>query len=376
MRPCLTLTLLCLALAPVLLPAAAPDWSLSLEERLVTDDNILKLSPRDLEQLEEDPAFQSDVERADVLKLEHRMGAELRWRLKSRRGPLATLQDWVGGKPGQGRISLGWEGKWTSVPAKAGGANTSQRLALGWQPRPGWGAELTWRFLDNYDLRRFTDRDTGRERGASFDSDLTQLTLRARARDLGEWCRQPRLSLSAARSSEYYNAWFTEYDSEAWSLGLELGWRMPAGLSAGLGWEFSDSDNVGYPGVQPGEVNLGADSESGDATQQEDQYSLDLGWSGELGGRKSGLDASLVLRARRYQSGLGELLDPFHSARHDRRWLFRLQGRLDLNRQLRLIPLLEYEHRDSEAAWSGISAVKDFTVRRAGLGLRWSLGSD
>lgn len=377
MRRSLPLLLLTLALAPARpAPAASPDWSLSLEERLLTDDNVLKLSPRDLEQLERDPAFQADAEQAGSLRLEQRATGELRWKLASRRGPLARLQRWAGSKPGQGRLSLGWDGKCSSTFDLAGGGNSSQRLALGWQPRTGWGAEFSWRFLDNYDLRRFTDRDTGRERGATFDSDLYQVQLKARGKDLAPWFRQPGLSLGLATSSEYYNAWFTEYDAETRSLSLDLSWRMPAGLNAGLGWQFSDTDNVGYAGPQPGEVNLGSDSEGGDASQQEDQLSLELGWSGETGGLKSGLDAALTLRDRHYQSELGELLDPFHSGRHDRRLLLSLRGRLDLGRQLRLVPLFEFEQRKSEAAWSGIGAVKDYTVRRAGLGLRWSLASD
>jgi hypothetical protein len=377
MRRLSPLLLLTLALAPARLAlAAAPDWSLSLEERLLADDNVLKLSDGDLDQLQDDPAFQPDAEGGGALKFEHRVTGEARWKPTSRKGPVALLQRWAGGKPGQGRVSLGWDGKWTTVSGLEGGGNNSQRLALGWQPRTGWGAEFAWRYLDNYDLRRFTDRDTGRERGASFDSDLYQVTFRARGRDLGEWFRQPGIALALARSTEYYNAWFTEYDAEALSLSLGLSWRMPAGLSAGLGWQFTDTDNVGYAGANPGEVNLGADSEGGDASQQEDQFSLDLGWSGELGGWKSGLDAGLTLRDRRYQSALGEVLDPFHYGRHDQRWLLSLRGRLDITPQLRLIPVLEYEQRSSEAAWSGIGAVKDYRVRRAGLGLRWSLDSN
>lgn len=356
--------------------AAPLAWTVDWEERLLADDNGLKLSPRDSRRLEDDPAFQPDAEGPSVTRLEHRLGVELEGRLRGKRGPLATLQKAVGGKAGQGRWALGWDGKWSTAFDLEGGANTSQRAFLAWRPRAGWGAEASWRFLDNYDLRRFTDRDTGMERGASFDSDLYSLTLQARGRDLGPWLRQPTLKATGAWSSESYNRWFTEYDMESWSAGLDLSWRMPGGFGAGLGYEFSDADNVGFTGIPAGEVNLGADSESGDATHQEDQVSASLGWSGRLGGRKgprAGLDASLTLRDRWYQTELGELLDPYHAGRHDQRRLFRLQGRLDLTSRLRLIPLVEYEWRDSEASWGGIGAVKDFAARRAGLGLRWSL---
>jgi hypothetical protein len=255
--------------------------------------------------------------------------------------------------------------------------NTSQRLALGWQPRAGWGAELSWRFLDNYDLRQFQDRDTGRERGASFDSDLYQLSLKVRLKDLGPWCRQPGISLTLGRATEFYNAWFTEYDARSSSMALGLSWRMPVGLNAGLGWQFSDTDNVGFTGSLPGgTVSLGADSESGDASQQEDQVSLDLGWGGKVLGLGAGLDGSLALRDRRYQSDLGELLDPFHYGRHDRRWQTSLRGRLDLDKRWSLLPFYEREWRASEAAWAGISRTKDYALNRVGLGLRWRLESN
>ena len=377
--PPLLPVLLLLALAVPAARAAwsAPDWSLGAEERLLSDDNLLKLSPADLARLEDDPAFQTDADGHGGLRLEHRLSGDLRWRLKRKTGPFAALQRAVGGKAGQGRLSLAWDGKWAQVAGMAGQGNTSQRLALGWQPRAGWGAECSWRFLDNYDLRQFQDRDTGRERGATFDSDLYQLQLKARAADLGPWCRQPGLALTLARSTEFYNAWFTEYDATARSLGLGLSWRMQAGLSAGLGWQFTETDNTGFTGSLPGgTVSLGADSESGDASQQEDQYSLDLGWGGKLAGRGAGLDGSLSLRDRRYQSDLGELLDPFHYGRHDRRWQGSLRGRLDLIPAWSLLPFYEREWRQSEAAWSGIARTKNYALNRVGLGLRWKFGSD
>lgn len=371
---CLLLTLTPLAVRASLAPDA---WSLGAEERLLSDDNLLKLSPADLARLEDDPTFQTDVDGRGGLRLEHRLSGDLRWRLKRKSGLLAALQRAAGGKAGQGRVSLAWDGKWAQVAGMAGQGNTSQRLALGWLPRAGWGAEFSWRFLDNYDLRQFQDRDTDRERGATFDSDLYQLQLKARASDLGPWCRQPGLTLTLARSNEYYNAWFTEYDAQARSLGLGLSWRMPAGLSGGLGWQFTDTDNTGFTGALPGgTVGLGADSESGDATHQEDQVSLDLGWSGKRAGRGAGLDGSLALRDRRYQSDLGELLDPFHHGRHDRRWQGSLRGRLDLTPAWSLLPFYEREWRRSEAAWGGIARTKNYAVNRVGLGLRWRFGSD
>lgn len=352
------------------------EWSLSVEERLLADDNVLRLSDPERNRLVDDPSFQPDVEGPAALRAEHRLAAGAVWRLRGRTGPLAALQRWTGGKPGAGRLTLDWDGKWTQVEGASALGTASHRLAAGWQPRPGWGAALSWRALDNYYLRTFTDRDTGRERGATFDSDQLEVQLKARAGDLGPWLRQPTLTLSLALDREAYNPWFTEYDSEGKALGLDLAWRLSAGLSAGLGWRFTATDNVGYAPGDGGIVDLANDSEGGDASHEEDEFSLSLGWSGKAGGRAAGLDASLGLRDRWYQSDLGELVDPFHYGRHDRRWGASLRGRLALGAGLTLVPVLERDWRVSEAAWGGIDRVKDFRVHRVGLGLRWRLASD
>lgn len=372
MRPGTSTLLLGLgALMATRLSAAMPDWSISLEERLLGDSNVLRLSDADALRLEQDPAFQTDVEGVEALKLEHRASASLDWRVTQRKGVLGAVQRLAGGKPGQGRLRLGWEGKWTQVESSSAMGNHSQRLQLGWQPRAGWGVDVAWRHLQNFDLRQFNDRDTGQDHGASFDSDNGTLTAKARGRDRGRWFRQPGISLRASRSTEYYNAWFTEYDMESTLWGAQLGWRMPAGLDAAVGYSWVRADNVGFTGAQGGQVNLGADSESGDATHQEDQFNVDLGWSGSGRLKAFSADASLLARDRFYQSGLGEVMDPYHAGRHDRRWTFTLHGRAELGAGWALVPVVEREWRYSTAAWAGIGRVKDYTVVRWGLGVRW-----
>jgi hypothetical protein len=376
MRPGFPTLLLGLGVLSVArLSAATPEWSISLEERLLGDGNVLRLSDSDVQRLEDDPAFQTDVQGVEALKLEHRATASMDLRLTQRKGVVGSLQRLAGGKPGQGRLRLSWEGKWTQVEESSAMGNHSQRLQLGWQPRTGWGVDVAWRHLENFDLRQFNDRDTGQEHGASFDSDGGTLTLKARGKDRCAWFRQPGLSLSAGTSTEYYNAWFTEYDMESTQLGAELGWRMPLGLDAGLGYTFVSADNVGFAGAQEGQVNLGADSESGDATHEEDQVSVDMGWSGAAALKGLSANAALLLRDRHYQSELGELLDPYHAGRHDRRWTFTLRGKVELGAGLSLSPLLEREWRKSTAAWGGVGRVKDYAILRWGLGLRWQLSS-
>jgi hypothetical protein len=191
MRPGFPTLLLGLGVLSVArLSAATPEWSISLEERLLGDGNVLRLSDSDVQRLEDDPAFQTDVQGVEALKLEHRATASMDLRLTQRKGVVGSLQSLAGGKPGQGRLRLSWEGKWTQVEESSAMGNHSQRLQLGWQPRTGWGVDVAWRHLENFDLRQFNDRDTGQEHGASFDSDGGTLTLKARGKDRCAWFRQ------------------------------------------------------------------------------------------------------------------------------------------------------------------------------------------
>ena len=356
------------------LPAAGPDWSLSLEERLVSDSHILRLSPSDLDRLNSSPSFQTDVGGAAAMRLEHRLSARLRQPLK-KNGLWARLQRFTGGRPGRGRLELAYYGKLAQYEHSSAKDYGSHRLTLGWRPRAGWGLDLSYRFLQNFYLRQYTDRDTGVVRGCGFDGNEFRLRARVRWPDPAPWLTRFGTEFLLLREDVYYNGWFTEYDTRAWSAGLYLSADLPAGLGCELGYRLAVTDNIGYrraAALQSGSALLDAD-EAGDAGHQEDRYSLSLGRRFRLAGRRLDLDLDLVLRDRYYSSDLGAIEDPYHYGRRDMRWLEVLRGSWRAAERLSLVPVIEREWRRSTAIYADLDRVKNYAAWRAGLGFHWRI---
>jgi hypothetical protein len=349
-----------------------PDWSLSLEERVFVDSNVLRLSDGDADRLERDPGFQTDVDGVAGIKAEHRVVAGAQLRLSSRSGLAAWLQRITGSPLGRGVATLTYEGKLTSYERSSAKGYGSHRLTAGWRPRWGWGADLSWRKLDNFYLRQYRDRDTGQITGCSLDAHELRLRLRARGADLASWAQRPELQLQLVREDSYYNAWFTEYDTREWSAALSFGLRLPRNLDLGLGYGWATVDNIGFEGLVAGEATtVLSNDESGDGSFEEDRWSLDLGWGPDNLPFSASL--GLLLRERWYSSDLGEVLDPVHAGRRDRRYSTELRIVWPFAGNWALIPIIEREWRRSEGPWEGLSAAKDYKVWRTGCGLRWRL---
>jgi len=359
------------------LGAGAVDWealapSASFEERLLADSNVLRLSDAESDRLEDDPRFQTDVEGVAAVKAEHRLGLGLQLPLTSRKGVAAWLQAATGSSPGRGRLELDYDGKWTSYEGSPANGYGSHRLTLGWRPRAGWGADLSWRKLDNFYLRQYRDRDTGGTWGCTMDAEELRLRLRARAADFAGWARRPELELTVAREDTDYNPWFTEYDTREWSVGLEGSLRLPADVDLDLGYAFAAVDNRGFAGLgSGGTVTVLEDDEGGDGSFEEDRWSLGLGWSPP--GWSVDFSCGALLRNRWYSSDLGELVDPVHAGRHDVRVALDARAAWRLGDRWALIPIVEREWRRTGAAWGGLARLKDHEVWRVGAGLRWRL---
>ena len=364
---------LCLSLLVSRLAAAGLDWSLDLEERVLADDNVLRLSDDEMDRLDADPAFQTDVEGAAALKFEHRVHAGLNYRLRSKEGLAAWLQKLTGSRPGRGRLEFDWYGKLVQYEATAANGYRTSQILAGWRPRAGWKFDVSYFFLDNFYLRQYRDRDTGATQGCTFDSNQYRVRARARARDFGSWIQRPGLELEWMWEESYYNEWFSEYDTESWSLGAAVSWRMPADVDASLEYRFTVNDNIGYDPDQVLPILPGEDDEGGDSSNEEDRYTLSLGYDLPLSWWQSELplDLSFTLRDRWYQSELGELDDPIHYGRHDRRYLLSFSADYKLMEQLTLSPLLEREWRVTSAPYGSLGDLKDFSVLRWGLALRY-----
>ncbi len=369
------LPLLCLSLLASRLTAAGIDWSLDLEERVLADDNVLRLSDSEMDRLDADPGFQTDVEGAAALKFEHRVHAGYNLPLHSKEGLAAWLQKVTGSRAGRGRLEFDWYGKLVQYESSSANGYSSSQLIAGWRPRAGWGVDFSYLYLDNFYLRQFNDRDTGETRGCTFDSNQFRLRARARANDFGPWLQRPGLELSWMLEDTWYNEWFTEYDTESWSLGAEFSWRMPADVDVAVEYRYTVNDNVGYDPTRITPILPGEDDEGGDGSNEEDRYNLSLGYDLPLSWWKRELPLGLdfTLRDRWYQSEMTELDDPLHSGRHDRRYLLAFSARWDVLDQLSVTPMIEREWRVTEGPYEGLAELKDFYVLRWGLALRYRL---
>jgi hypothetical protein len=368
MRATPLLSALAFALATCAAHAATLDYSLSVEERLLGDSNILRLSDVDRDRLDQDPSFETDVNGDAALKLEQRLNARVSLRYRPKAGFLKWLQTPFGTRSAKLDLSAALKGShYEGSSAKGYG---SYRLRLTWTPRPGWGLDVSSRLLDNFYLQQFRDRDTGQTVGAEFDALENTLSLRMRMKDAWLFAR-PSLKLTWLRERSSYNAWFTEYDTDAWGLVAQIAARLPKGFDASLSYQFTQTDNVGFSPAAF--LGGGGDDEGGDASHEEDSYKLNLGYATKVHAHPLSIDVDLGFRDRYYQSDLGVWMDPVHYARHDRRYFFGLRATLKFTKHLHFIPLFEREWRVTEGADALLPDVKDFEVWRAGLGVKWKL---
>ncbi len=352
MRLLLLSTLLLTASGLAALPLR---FSVDLEESWEIDDNVFRLSDPDIDRLDGTPSFQPDAAGPQDLRMDHRVLAFAYHDLPGKRS---------------GRLRAGLDAKVVTHADNRMKNYHTARFSLDWQRRPGWGIEASWFALRNFYLREYTDGDTGQIRGADFDSDELRLRARMRFPGLGLVSR-PTLYLHVLGQNTYYNAWFSEYDTEAIEWGLRLSATLPLGLSASAGYSFVDTDNVGYR--SPVFTLADEDSEVGDGTNQEDQWRLSLDWEGRLLGEELGLGLSFTWRHREYQTDLPLLEDPVHSGRSDDRYVLRLDKSWQITKALSLRPYLEREWRSVESAWPSMRRLKEFDARRLGLVLRWSV---
>jgi hypothetical protein len=359
---------LCACLASLGSQVVAADLRVSLEERLVGDSNVLRLSDQDRDRLDQDESFETDVDGDAALKLEQRLNTRLTWRYRPKTGFLAFVQKPFGTK--QSRIDLSAANKWSHFEGSPSKGYGSHRISLAWTPKPGWGLDVSTRLLDNFYLRRFTDRNTGQRHGCDFDALENSVSLRFRGDDVAG-LERPSLKMAWVRERSSYNAWFTEYDTDAWALDMQFSARLPQGFDGSLSYRYSSTNNIGYDAATfDGGFNL---DEGGDASHEEDGLKLNLGWRGDVSSYHLNVDLDLGFRDRWYGSNLGEIMDPVHYGRHDRRYFLGLRGQLTVRKGLTLIPLLEREWRVVEAAWTDIYEVKDFEVWRVGVGLKWQI---
>jgi hypothetical protein len=173
---------------------------------------------------------------------------------------------------------------------------------------------LQYFYMPGYYLRIYRDRDTNEFHSCRFD--MYQPAVRFRYR-LSPY----EIEGEGGREYIYYNKFFTEYDTEAYFLGVNGTYSGIQDLTLSLGYRFKSADNIGFSqnSLLPSTDPL-SDAEYGDGTYEEDQYSFDISyllpiefyWDWKV-------NFSFSRSIRYYQSTQSLSQDPFHVGRKDRR---------------------------------------------------------
>lgn len=214
---------------------------------------------------------------------------------------------------------------------------------------------LQYFYMPGYYLRVYYDRDVGEYRGCEFN--LYQPAIRLR------WRFPPyEVEGDLGREFIYYDGSFTEYDSEAIYWGLSGSYDGIEDLNVTLGYAFKVSDNVGFNQsslVSP--VDPSVDTEYGDSSYEEDQYSLRLSYHIPF---ESNWDWEVSLavqrRLRYYQSDLSTLQDPFHIGRKDRRDIIEPAVSFSPSSQVQIELRFSYDLRRTDSPDPVVSSIKNY----------------
>ena len=227
---------------------------------------------------------------------------------------------------------------------------------------------LKYSYLPSYYLRIYRDRDWSIFHGAQFDLSRPAISLR--------W-RFPFVEIEGELGREfvYYNGYFTEYDSRAFYGGLSVSRRFMENLDVSLGYTFTSSDNIGFNYS----TNLAAqdpltDTEYGDATYEEDEYTLSLSYLLPL---ESNWDWRIALGYRHserfYQSQLPLAQDGFHTGREDRRNTFTPSLTISPLSTLDLELTFSYDQRRSDSPNASVPKIKNYDERSFEIGIVYQI---
>ncbi len=217
---------------------------------------------------------------------------------------------------------------------------------------------LQYLYMPGYYLRIYRDRDTNEFHSCRFD--LYQPAVRFRYR-----LPPYEIEGEAGREFIYYNKYFTEYDMEAYFLGISGTYGGIQDLTVSLGYRFKSADNVGFnqSSLLPSTDPL-SDAEYGDGSYEEDQYSFDVSyllpvelyWDWKV-------NLSFSRSVRYYQSAQSLSQDPFHAGRKDRRDKWNPSLIVSPLQILDLEFSFTYDLRRTDSPDPTVSSIKNFDDR-------------
>ncbi|MBU0508522.1 hypothetical protein KKH27_06795 [bacterium] len=336
------------------------EWHLDASLAAVYNDNLLRLSERDQDQFQRDPGiFPVSLETTDDLETEFSLAPSLNWR-----APMTLMVS------GDYRIK--------AVTRARNGFTDYQTHALGVSVRPRvkgyrWSARFRVFAIPSFYLRAYRDRDWNEYHAARFSNWDYEGSVRYRVLN-PLW-----LTAKLAWGSYYYNAKFTEYDSEYLDLTAGASYDLPWNVGISGAYTRRTSDNIGQQGgTSPTYIPSGEDpiedTEYGDANFNEDEFnaavSTRIPWASL---KRVQADVSYRLRRRVYTTDRVLEQDPFHRGRLDKRGQFTTSISTPVVPKLRAQAYFTYEVRRTESEWPSVPDVKNFVRREFGLAFSYSI---
>jgi hypothetical protein len=338
----------------------AYDWNLTAALAVVYNDNFLGISPSDRTQyVNSTGLFATPLESVDDVQSELQLKPEVRWRAPWK---LMASADY------RLKIADRFRNGFTNYQ--------SHTLNLGLRPRIqgyNWTAHFRAMVIPSYYLRVYYDRDYRERHAARYRNWDYEGSFRLKLFD-PLWTE-----IKGGWGSFFYNAKFTEYDSDYRDFGLSCDYRTPwdATLSAGYLRRLSTNvgkDQIGSLQTPTGDSAPGGDSEYGDADFNEDDFTggiqADLPWLKKLR-PTSGL--AYRMRRRVFTTDRDLALDPLHRGRVDRRYEITVSLGFGLTKNLEAETFYSYEERTADSQNPAVPQVKNFVRRQVGLQIAYSL---
>jgi len=336
----------------------ALEWGLKAGLEGIYNDNILRLSESDINAFHRfDPAFRTPVETTDDAETELTLSPSIDWR-----APATTM------------VALQYRFKAVGRARNDYTNYQTHGVSLNVRPRVRgykWSVRAGVFTIPSFYLRVYRDRDLGTYDDARFANwEYTGNVSYRPAEPL--W-----LSVIAGVGTYYYNARFTEYDSEYREVGGEAEYTTRWDPRLTLRYVRRISDNLGS--TQPGGTSFGTggpleDTEYGDGDFNEDDFRLSVK-TPVKGLPLKLLTASLDSRLRRrvYTTDRSLEADPFHRGRLDNRWEITPALSWSATSVFELNAHFTYEQRSVESDYSPVALVKDFVRREVGIGVTYRI---
>lgn len=336
------------------------EWHLNASVAAVYNDNLLRLSERDQNAFLRDPeSFAIPMESVDDLSSDLTLTPSLIWRAPQM---LMVTGDY------QFKAAMRAQNDFTDYQTHTLGVSVRPRVR-GYR----WSARFRAFYIPSFYLRVYRDRDFKEYHSTRFRNLDYAGSFRYRVLD-PLW-----LGTRVSWGSYYYNAKFTEYDSEYWDVTGTFAYSLPRNLDISGEYTRRFSENVGRTASGSNtsisiEEEPIEDSEYGNSDFNEDEFRISVAavvpW---ITFRRTSADISYRLRRRVYTTNSPLELDPFHRGRLDRRGVITSSIQMTMTKKLDLSGYFSYEERRTESPWSSVPSVKDFIRREIGVVCSYSI---